>query len=163
MKGETEPPFVNDPLEVVRPSELLVQPWIDELVEAKGFSPRSMYVETCWLPVLGPTATWLYRRLGTWAEFNSEGVSVDTTELALSLGLGSGVGRNSPLMRSIDRLARFGAARWAGDKLHVRRALPPLAHAQVQRLGETNRRLHHEYVRELGRRAVKGNGSQLVK
>src|SRR3954471_12957510 len=104
MKGEIEPPIVNDATEAVRPSdELLVRPWVDEQVEAHGFGPRSMYVEMCWLPILGPTSTWLYRRLGSWTEFNPDGLTVNLTEVATGLGLGSGIGPNSPLMRSLDR------------------------------------------------------------
>jgi hypothetical protein len=164
MKGETQPPVINDPVEAdTTPRELVVRPWIDTQVEAHGFGPRSMYVETCWLPVLGPTATWLYRRLGSWMEFNPDGLSIDLRELGEGLGLGSGIGRQSPLMRSVDRLTRFGAARWAGTQLQVRRALAPLTQGHVSRLSETNRRLHDEYVRQLGRHAVNGNGAQLIK
>jgi hypothetical protein len=163
MKGETQPPIDNDSLEVVRPpSEILVKPWIDTFVESQGFGPRSMYVEMCWLPILGPTSTWLYRRLGSWAEYNPDGLRVDLNDLATDVGLGSGVGRQSPLMRSLERLARFGVARWAGDELQVRRALGPVSHRQLENLSEPTRRLHSEYVRELGRRAVNGEG-ELIK
>ncbi len=66
MKGEQQPSLEEVPAsaELLRP-EITVKPWVDPVVEAHGFSPRSPYVETCWLPVLGPTATWLYRRLGS--------------------------------------------------------------------------------------------------
>jgi hypothetical protein len=148
MKGETQPHFVNDPLEAEpAPSEIMVRPWIDELVETHCFGPRSMYVEMCWLPILGPTSTWLYRRLGSWAEFNPNGVCVDLQDLAISIGLGTGIGRQSALVRSLDRLTRFGAARWAGSDLQVRRALAPLPASQVARLSDTTRQLHEEYVR----------------
>ena len=39
-----------------------VLPWHDPSVEADGFDPRSPYVETFWLPLLGPSTTLLLRR-----------------------------------------------------------------------------------------------------
>src|SRR4051794_13467885 len=36
--------------------------WTDAAVTA-GFAPTSLYVETYWLPILGPSATWALRRL----------------------------------------------------------------------------------------------------
>jgi hypothetical protein len=101
----------------------------------------------CWLPVLGPTATWAYRRLGSWAEFNADGVQVDLTDLAVSLGLGEGLGRHSLLARALDRLVRFDAARWTGNELQVRRALAPLPERLASKLSYSAYRLHQEYTR----------------
>ena len=42
---------------------IVVRPWLDPVVDDHGFDPRSRYVEEFWLGVLGPTATWLIRRL----------------------------------------------------------------------------------------------------
>jgi hypothetical protein len=129
------------------PNEILVRPWADELVEARGFGPRSMYVEMCWLPILGPTATWLYRRLGSWAEFNPEGLAVDLTDLSVSLGLGEGLGHSSHLGKGLDRLTYFGAARWMSNQLQVRRALAPLPERHVRRLSYSASRIHEESTR----------------
>jgi hypothetical protein len=129
------------------PTTLDVRPWLDELVEAHGYGPRSMYVETCWLPVLGPTATWLYRRLGSWAEFNPDGLTIDTTDLSVSLGLGEGLGLRAQLARSLERLVRFDVARFQGDVFEVRRALAPLPQRHVDRLSYSSRRLHDEITR----------------
>jgi hypothetical protein len=37
---------------------LLIRPWPDEVIDALGFDPRSPYVETYWLGILGPSTTW---------------------------------------------------------------------------------------------------------
>jgi hypothetical protein len=37
--------------------------WPDPVIDALGHDPRSWYVEQFWLSVLGPTSTWLMRRL----------------------------------------------------------------------------------------------------
>jgi hypothetical protein len=121
---------------------------VDEVVEKHGFGPRTMYVEMCWLPVLGPTATWLFRRLGSWAEYNPDGVTVDMVDLAVNLGLGEGLTKNGKLSKGIDRLVRFGAADWVGDELQVRRALALLPQRYLGNLGYSARRYHEELVRQ---------------
>jgi hypothetical protein len=138
----------TDGLRAPLPSEVVVVPWVDELVEEHGFGPRSMYVEMCWLPVLGPTATWLYRRLGSWAEFNPDGVAVDMTDLSRSLGLGSGLAHNSHAAKAISRLERFNAVRWAAGRLLVRRALAPLPQRYLETLTPNTQRLHDAYTRK---------------
>ena len=148
VKGESlEPSTVEQPrpAELLRP-EITVTPWIDPLVESHGFGPRSLYVEACWLPVLGPTATWLYRRLGSWVETNPEGVQVDLVDLSVSLGLGEGLGRNSLLGKSLRRLARFDVARWMGEEMGVRRALAPLPERHAHRLSASAYELHRQHL-----------------
>ncbi len=146
MKGEQYE--LNSDHHFELPAEIKVEPWIDEVIEANGFGPRSTYVEMCWLPTLGPTATWLYRRLGSWAEYNPEGVTVDTTDLAVSLGLGEGLGRHSKLSHAVERLLRFEVVRWQDvGELAVRTALPLLPQRHVERLSYSTRRLHEEFSR----------------
>jgi hypothetical protein len=36
------------------PITLTVRPWPDPLIDTLGYDPRSRYVETFWLPTLGP-------------------------------------------------------------------------------------------------------------
>lgn len=142
MEGEPHQPNEPTPL----PPEMRVAPWPDPLVEDLGFAPRSMYVEMCWLPTLGPTATLLYRRLGSWAEHNPDGLTVDMVDLAQSMGLGESLYRNSKLGRAVCRLVRFDAARFVGDELQVRTALAPLPARFADRLGPSSRRLHETFT-----------------
>jgi hypothetical protein len=161
MKGENR--FVNEEIaptevQVAEPERLQTQlevlPLVDELVEQHGFGPRSMYTEMCWLPVLGPTATWLYRRLGSWAEYHPDGLQVGLIDLSLSLGLGEGIGRHSKLASAFGRLERFDAARWSGDRLLVRRALGPLPQRYVERLSYSA----HDYHEMMMRNGATSNG-----
>lgn len=145
MEGGEHSPEQQEPSELR--NSITVVPWVDGVVEAHGFGPRSMYVECCWLPVLGPTATWIYRRLGSWVEHATEPIEVDLTDLSVSLGLGEGLGRNSLLARSLGRLARFGAVAWQKDELAVRRALAPLPERYARRLSYSAYRLHEEFTR----------------
>lgn len=134
------------PLERVR-----ITIWEDPLVDRLGHDPRSGYVEQFWLGVLGPSTVWFLRHCAAALDEGTEGASLDLAETAAALGLGHRGGRSSPLARSILRACRFGAARAAGeDELQVRRRLPPLSLAQVQRLPEGLRREHQRFLdREL--------------
>ena len=45
--------------ELTFPSDrLLIEPWPDDVIDTLGFDPRSGYVETYWLGILGPSTTW---------------------------------------------------------------------------------------------------------
>jgi len=36
------------------PATITIKPWLDPVVDVLGHDPRSRYVETFWLPTLGP-------------------------------------------------------------------------------------------------------------
>lgn len=133
---------------------LVVRPLVDPLIERLGFSLNSAYVEGLWLPVLGPSTTWCLRRLGTWVSAEPDGVEVNLAELAASLGVGGGTGRNSMVMRCIRRMVSFGVAAWSGDELLVRRAVGPLTARQLSRVPERLVALHHSLTAPRSRRAV---------
>jgi hypothetical protein len=101
--------------------------------EACGFNARSVYVETYWLPILGPSCVLAARRLVSWLEAEPGGFEISIVALAGSLGLGSGVGRHAPIVRTLARLADFGIAR-VTDTYAVRAMFPPLSARQIARL-----------------------------
>jgi hypothetical protein len=114
---------------------LTVQPWIDEVIDTVGHDVRSPYVEQFWLGLLGPSSTWLLRRLVARFDTEPDGYELDLALTATELGLGIRPGRHSPFLRSIDRCCRFGAAQQIDvSTLRVRRKLPPLTRAQLVRL-----------------------------
>ena len=117
----------HDPLHVVALA--------DPLIDALGHEVRSEYVETYWLPILGPSAVWAARRLVGWLG-DSEGVTVPLGPLAASLGLGSTVSTQSPMVRTLSRLVDFGLAGIVGTTYAVRRRFPPLPMRFVERLPE---------------------------
>ena len=116
----------HDPLRVV--------PLRDPLVEAAGHDPRSPYVESFWLPVVGPSALVTARHFGAWLEESPEGFSVSLAVLAHQLGLGTGTGRNSSLVKTLVRLSTFGLAVVRGDAYAMRLAFPSLARRHLRRL-----------------------------
>jgi len=139
-----------------------VKPWKDPYLDATGFDPRSGYVETYWLPTLGPTATWILRRIACQFEHEPAGFSFDAAEwaqwLGVKLGAGAGIGGRSSFARALNRCVQFGAARLPlgtsqssgplglPSALEVRRRLPPLSATQVNRLPEDLRESHRRAV-----------------
>jgi len=120
-------------------------PWPDPVIESLGHHPSSYYVEHFWLPILGPTSTWLIRRLAGHFEATDlrDGFVLDATDTARALGLGARHGRNSPFGRALSRCVTFEMVRWQGpSRLAVRRALPPLPRRHLLRLPPTLRELH---------------------
>lgn len=115
---------------------LIVRSWPDEVLDAVGFDPRSAYVEQFWLGILGPSTTWLLRRIAAGLDEEPDGFELSLSETARALGLGDHHGRHAPFLRAVNRTIQFDVARAAGDEvLEVRRRLPPLNRRQLLRLG----------------------------
>jgi hypothetical protein len=128
-------------------STLRVCAWLDPAVDAAGHDVRSAYVEQFWLGVLGPSATWLLRRLVRGLDEQPDGYELDLALTATQLGLGHRSGRHSPFYRSLERLSRFGAAQHLDEHtLRVRRKLPPLSHLQVARLPLPQQEAHQAWI-----------------
>lgn len=122
---------------------LVIRPWPDPVIDTLGHDPRSCYVETYWLGILGPSTTWLLRHLVAGLERSAAGFDLPLTDTARSLGLGDGRSRHSPFVRALARLVQFDLSQPQGDTvLAVRRKVPPLTRRQVQRLPESLQASH---------------------
>lgn len=114
-----------------------VRPWPDPVIDQLGHDPRSHYVETYWLGILGPSTTWLLRRIVAGFDDDGciDGYELDLTETARCLGLGERRTRHSPFARALTRLVQFDMAQLQGEGvLAVRRKVPPLNRRQILRL-----------------------------
>ena len=123
-----------------------------------GHAPSSSYVETFWLPVLGPSTTWLIRLLNQRIDRDGENVEIGIADAGFALGLGERPGKHSPLIRALSRAADFDLVMRAVPSpdpadakasthhltLLVRRTLPSLSSRLVERLPPALAREHHE-------------------
>lgn len=117
------------------------------------FTPLTPYAEDVWLPVLGPAAFLLWRRLALLLARHPGRATVPADELAAALGLGSPTGTQSHLARALRRLERFGVARVASDAVVlVRPCLPYVTDHQLERQ-HPSIRLRHQRHRDLLLRA----------
>ena len=131
--------------EIEFPAQIRVVCWDEPTFEAIVFPVHHPYVESLWLPVIGPSATWMLRRLSAWATACPDGVDVALVELSGSLGLGWASGRTSSVQRTLRRLVMFGLAQWTGE-LAVRTIVPPLSPRQLTRLAPGLVRVHDRMV-----------------
>jgi hypothetical protein len=126
-----------------------IVPWEDPIADPLGVHPCSRYVELYWLGILGPSATWLLRRISYGMEMHPEGFALDLAETARSLGLGDRMGKNSPFRRALLRLGTFELARSSGPHgLAVRTRVPPLPLRHVLRLPPSLQQSHRRWLEE---------------
>ena len=129
------------------PATLMIRPWPDGVIDALGHDPRSSYVEQFWLGILGPSTTWLLRRLAAGLEAHPAGFDLPLADTASALGLGAKGGRHSPFMRALTRCCQFDLAEARDDgSLAVRRKLPPLNRRQVLRLPPPLQAAHQQWL-----------------
>jgi hypothetical protein len=124
------------------PAQLAVVAWLDPVVDALGFVPHDPYSEVVWTPSLGPSAVLAWRRLAGRLIHHPDGFTLDVAELAHALGLGTGIGHNAPICRTLRRLTVFGLARFLDDTYAVRRRIPPASSSQLRRLSPDLLRIH---------------------
>ena len=126
---------------------LILRPWADRIHDTLGHDPRSWYVETFWLPTLGPTCVLLLRRIADGFDRNPDGFVVATAALSASLGVGEQATTGGPLRRALRRLEQFAMSTTDDDgALLVRRNLPPIHRKHVKRLPPVVRSVHHEWA-----------------
>jgi hypothetical protein len=144
LPGHTRPAPASVPFDRLR-----IVPWEDPIADPHGVHPCSRYVELYWLGVLGPSATWLLRRVSYGLEMHAGGFDLDLSETARSLGLGDRMGKNSPFRRALARLATFELARSHGPGgLAVRTRVPPLPLRHLSRLPESLQQSHRRWQSE---------------
>ena len=116
------------------------------MLDHQGHDPRSSYTETFWLPLLGPSATFLARKLASGLELDPAGFTLPADDAARSLGLGAKEGRRSPFNRTLGRLAQFRLVHLdAEDVVLARRRFPGLSRTQVTKLTPALREAHEAY------------------
>ena len=138
---------VVEPRGPVASNSLTVSAWPDPVIDKLGYDPRSAYVEKFWLGILGPSTTWLMRRVAAGLDANSEGFVLDMERTARSLGLGGKGGRHGPFQRSISRLVTFELAKVLfPNELAVRRFIPPLPRRHLMRLDTSAQEEHRLWL-----------------
>lgn len=123
-----------------------VVPWRDATVESLGFPVRSDYVEWFWLPVLGPSATWLLRRIDFGFEEFPDGYTLDARATAQALGIAARDDTGTIFARALSRLQSFGVAHGGNESFAVRRVLPAVAQRHLNRMPGHLRDAHPQWL-----------------
>ena len=124
-------------------NEIFVSEWIDPVVNIAGFYTCGEYVETFWLGIIGPSATWVMRFLARELEVFPNGYCLDLNDTAMALGLAFRNGSGS-LERAIQRCATFGLVAQLPQTLAVRRRVPTITKRQLLRLPTTLQHSHSQ-------------------
>jgi hypothetical protein len=117
-----------------------------------SFPVTHPYLELVYMPLLGPTAVSLMRRLD-WLVSSAEGpTTVETAALAAELGLKRGCevrpGARSPVWRGVNRLAHAHLVRWLGpEDLGVCGKVPALSAPRVASLPPAAQRAHEALLK----------------
>jgi len=140
--------FHPDARPVDQPLPRLVQvvPWDDPVVDRRGHDPRSGYVEQFWLSVLGPTATWLLRRLVAGFDHHPAGYELVVADAARGLGLSVSKGMASPFAKALQRCVMFGVVNRRSERWIVRRRVPPISQRHLLRLPSALQRAHEQWT-----------------
>lgn len=139
--------YVSPSDTVAHVRSIIVRPWVDPVVDDDGYDTRSRYVEQFWLSVLGPTATWLMRRLVAGLEQSPSGYDLDLDATARAMGLGFTRGRSSPFSKALQRCVMFGLAHPIDGGLAVRRRVPVVSYRHLRRMPESVQISHAEWLR----------------
>lgn len=126
---------------VALPPTITLSAWDDPAAKRWGHDMRSVYVETYWLPILGPTSVWLARRLAMVVQA-ADHIDIDMADLALSHGLQPDLGAMGALAKSWRRLVDFGVIRGSGTSYEARTHMPALDAKGIARLPAFLRELH---------------------
>lgn len=122
------------------------RPWPVVPGRGRDHDPRSAYVERFWISTLGPSATWIMRRLADEFDANPDGFVIDMGDLAGSLGMSWARREDSPFGRALHRCVMFGLARPGRDGYEVRRRVPDLAPRQLSRLTADVQTAHDQWL-----------------
>jgi hypothetical protein len=97
--------------------------------------------------VLGPTATWLIRRLAAGLEQHPEGYELDLAVTARAMGMSYVADRPSPFGRAVQRCHMFGVAHRRTDGIAVRRRIPALSARHLRRMPDELQAMHADWIR----------------
>lgn len=125
-----------------------VHRWTDPFVETHqhAMPAGDIDAELYWLPIIGPTAFLVGRRLAHWLD-GTEIIVVGLDVLAKMLGVGNGDRVGAALPRAMNRLVGFNLARWQRGDLGLRTTWPPLTARQFDRLPEALQLMYVERTR----------------
>ena len=121
---------------------IVVVPWSDPVVDEDGASVFSRYAELYWLPILGPSALWILRRIVMGFEESPHGFELDCATTATDMGLRFSLSPNNSFSRSLQRCLYFGALQVHQGGLAMRCYLPAISKRHLQRLSPALRDGH---------------------
>ena len=151
MQGGRQVPIEPDPRRSNDPTSRLyrIVPWVDPVADPHGVHPCSRYVELYWLPVVGPSTTWLLRRLSYGLEVHPGGFDLDLPRRPDHWGWASGWARTH---RSAGPSSGSAPSSWPGPTGPTvwpsAPRIPPLPLRHLSRLPGSLQASHRRWLAE---------------
>lgn len=116
-------------------SEITIHPTFTQSDSTYSFFAYDPYIETFWLPALGPTASLLINELSLRALISKDTQIISTRGLSQKIGVGARAGRSSPINKQLTRLVNAGIVQHiAENEYMVPRSIKPLSKYMLGRL-----------------------------
>lgn len=120
---------------VLSAQQITITGWVDPLVVEFGWEAGDERTLLYLTPLLGPTATLMLHRLGGNAHSDSTWCVDDLAATFGLKGQGShGLGKNSPVCRSLARLVQFEFVRLGATSISIRTHVAPLSERHLRHL-----------------------------
>ncbi len=136
--------------EVYYTENITVSQWEDtqDRRSRNTYDSCSLYAETFWLPILGPSSIFFLRFISR--QFNDTRYENELTfelkEIARCIGLSEKTSQNSPILRTLSRCIDFSMAQQIGvGKIKVRKKLPILSPRHQNHLPISLQKRHREF------------------
>ena len=114
-----------------------------------SFLANDPYINTFWLPILGPTATLLLNSLLTRALCETEPWEQEVNDLSKSIGVGNREGNSSPIVKNLKRLCYFGLISKYQDKYYVPTNIPNIEQNNLRKLNISLQSEHSLWINNL--------------
>ena len=120
---------------IVDTGYVVIEPLADPLEQPTWLPAASNDLLAYATPILGPLSTLIVHRMAWYFAAGDTWQQFDLAELGRTFGV-SGIGANSPLIRSFSRIDRFGFGQLDASrpKLRIRPMIPPLPRRLAERL-----------------------------
>lgn len=114
-----------------------------------SFLANDPYINTFWLPILGPTATLLLNHLMSSALCEYDEFVMDLAELSSTIGVGNREGNSSPIVKNLKRLCDFGLISKYQERYYIPTNIEPMCENHLRKLNTKLQCEHSAWLNNL--------------
>lgn len=111
-----------------------------------SFLANDPYIDTFWLPLLGPTATLLLNSLMSRALYEHDQFDIELNKLSMSIGVGNREGSASPIAKNLKRLSDFGLLSKHNEKYYVPTSIDTIEENHLRKLNSALQLEHKKWL-----------------
>lgn len=121
---------------IVEAGYINIEPLNDPLAQPEWLQADSQDLLTYITPIAGPATSLMIHRFATYIAAGETWINFELADLGKTFGIGYNNGANNPVIRSLERIDRFGFGRLELTKplLRLRTAIPPISRRLAERI-----------------------------